>query len=163
MSLRHSPDGGILTITAQKSPATTPYYLMASLSSSLWLLSYTIQLLWLVLTYHAFEHKARCSSKVITEQASRIAKLKAEVLELSVKEEDAREAVTEAREHNMALRRALERKQIREVDARVNRQRVIQAVERTVTGSRENANSHPRQEYSLKYDEPGTDKTRAVT
>jgi hypothetical protein len=134
---------------------------MASLSSSLWLLAYTVQLLWLVLTYHAFEHKARCSSKVITEQASRIAKLKAEVLELSVKEEDAREAVTEAREHNMALRRALERKQIREVHATVNRQRVIQAVERT--GSRENANSHPRQEYSLKYDEPGTDKTRAVT
>jgi hypothetical protein len=121
---------------------------MASLSSFLWLLAYTVQLLGLVLAYHAFEHKVRCSSKVITEQASRIAKLKAEVVELSVKEEDAREAVTEAREHNMALRRVLARKQMGEVDATVHQQHVIRAVE--PTGSRENANIHSHWEYSLK-------------
>jgi hypothetical protein len=117
---------------------------MVSLSSFLWLLSYTVQLLGLVLTYHAFEHKVRCSSKVITEQASQIAKLKAEV----VKEEDAREAVAEAREHNMVLWRVLAQKQMGEVDATVHRQHIIQAVE--PTGSRENTNIHSHWEYSLK-------------
>ena len=84
---------------------------MAPLCLSLWLLAYLIQLLALVVTYHVFEDKAKLTSGVIVEQASRIAKLKAEVLEMSVREEDAKEAAEKAIEHSSMLQEALRRKE----------------------------------------------------